>query len=63
MRVEIPYCSDFVTLESCNPDAYKSPNMQNNSLHASHRMQRSMDCSEDVLIMEYPVGVISVAVV
>ena len=27
--------------------------MQNNSLHASLRMQRSMDRSEDVLIMEY----------
>ena len=37
--------------------------MQNNSLHTSLRMQRFMDSSEDVLIMEYPVRVISVAIV
>ena len=34
--------------------------MQNNSLHGSCGTQRSVDRSEDVLV-EYPVGVISVA--
>ena len=38
--------------------------MQNDLWHASHRMQRSIDQSEDVFctVVEYPVRVISVAV-
>ena len=40
----------------------KSPKMQNNSWHASRRMQRSIDRSEDVFV-EYPVHLISVAVI
>ena len=44
------------------PDAKKSPNTQNNLWYASRRTQRSIDGSDDVFV-EYPVCVISVAVV
>ena len=40
----------------------KSPKMQNNSWHTSRRMQRLIDRSEDVFV-EYPVRLISVAVI
>ena len=40
----------------------KSPKMQNNSWHTSRRTQRSIDRSEDVFV-EYPVRLISVAVI
>ena len=39
-----------------------SPKTQNNSRHASHRTQRMISQFEDILV-EYPVRVISVAVV
>ena len=52
--------SDFVTSASCVPDAQ----MQNNLRHASRRTQRTADRDEDFLfLVEYPVRVISVAVV
>ena len=41
----------------------KSPKMQNNSWHASHRMQRSIDRSEDVFVEIYHVCLMSVAVI
>ena len=53
--------SDFVTSVSCVFDTEKSLKMQNNLRHVSRRMQRSIDRSEDVYV-EYPVCVISVAV-
>ena len=54
--------SDFVTSASCIPEAKKFPKMQNNSWHACHRTQRTIDQFEDLLV-EYPVHVISVPVV
>ena len=39
-----------------------SPKTQNNSQHASHRMQRTISQFEDILV-DYPVRVVSVAVV
>ena len=54
--------SDFVTSVSCVSHTKNSPKMQNNSWHASRRMQRMIDRFEDLLV-EYPVCVISVAVV
>ena len=60
---EYTWFSDFVTSASCIPDAQKkTPKMQNYSWYASHGTQRSADRSEDVFV-EYPVHVISVAVV
>ena len=53
---------DFVTSVSCVLHTLKSPKMQNNSWHVSHRMQRMVDQFED-LLGEYPVHVISVAFV
>ena len=44
------------------PDAYEFPKMQNNSMDASCRTQRSIDRSEDVFFVENLVRVISVAV-
>ena len=54
--------SDFVTSASCVPDAQKSPKTQNNSWHASRKTQRTIDRLEDSFLVEYPVRVISVAV-
>ena len=52
--------SDFVTSASCVPDEF--PKTQNKLWNAFRRTQRSIDRSEDVFV-EYPVCVISVAVV
>ena len=54
--------SDFVVSVPCVADALKSAKTQNNSWHASHRTQRMINRFKDFLI-EYPVRVISVAVV
>ena len=53
----------FVTSTSCVPDAQKSAKNAtiNNTLDASRETQTSTDRSEDVFV-EYPVRVISVAV-
>ena len=54
--------SDFGTSVSCVLDTLRSPKMQYNSWHVSHRMQRTVDQFED-LLGEYPVHVISGAFV
>ena len=66
-RMEVRYgcikeTSDFVTSSSCIPDTFKFPKTPNNSWHTSRRMQRRINRFEDFLV-EYPVRVISVAVV
>ena len=52
----------MVKTASCIPDAKKSIKTQINSWHASCRTQRTINLFEDFLV-EYPVRVISVAVI
>ena len=51
-RTKAYYFSDFVTSASWVPDAWKCPKKQNNSWHASHRMQRSIGRSEHVYLWQ-----------
>ena len=57
----ISHFTEFVTSVSCIPYTQKVPKTQNNLWHGSCGMPRSIDLSEDVFV-EYPVCVISVAV-